>query len=161
MANMPQTFETMRDAHRYAMLMFRRIVHSIREVAELAGDGRIATNSDFQILREDLSALSLSPEKDHSPEPQTADPYAFAVQQGQCSLELARWRSAFSDLYESIVRSNDKREQAAAKSLGRWWGRHPFPFQQPIDFMETMSLFSQDNQYRTIADFTSCLDQSL
>jgi hypothetical protein len=64
---MPHKFETMRDAHRYAMLMFRRIVHSIREVAELAGDGRISTNSNFQILEEGVSALSISPGKDQSP----------------------------------------------------------------------------------------------
>jgi hypothetical protein len=119
MAHMPHKFETMRDAHRYAMLMFRRIVHSIREVAELAGDGRISTNSDFQILEEGVSTLSISPRKDQSPEPQVADPYAFAVQQGQCSLELSRWRSAFSDLYERIMLSTNKREQAASKSLSK------------------------------------------
>jgi hypothetical protein len=119
MAHMPHKFETMRDAHRYAMLMFRRIIHSIREVAELAGDGRISTNSNFQILEEGVSALSISPGKDESPESQVADPYVFAVQQGQCSLELSRWRSAFSGLYERIMLSTDKREQAAAKSLSK------------------------------------------
>jgi len=119
---MPQKFENMRDAHRYAMLMFRRIVHSVREVAELAGDGRLTTSSDFQILEDGVSGLSLSPGESQSPESQdsqAADPLAFAVQQGECSLELARWRAAFSPLYEKILRSTNARDQAAAKSLSK------------------------------------------
>jgi hypothetical protein len=122
MAHMPQKFENMRDAHRYSMLMFRRIVHSVREVSELAGDGRLTTSSDFQILEDGMSGLSLSPGESQSPESQSsqvADPLVFALQQGECSLELARWRAAFSDLYERIMRSTNARDQAAAKSLSK------------------------------------------
>lgn len=116
MAHMPKKFESMRDAHRYAMLMFRRIVHSLREIGELAGDGRLSTSSEFQILEEGVSALNLAPGEDQSPQP-PADANAFEVQQGEYSLELSRWCFAFSDLYERILLSTDKREQAAAKSL--------------------------------------------
>lgn len=35
-AHMPMIFETMRDAHRYAMLIFRRIVHFFLKIVELA-----------------------------------------------------------------------------------------------------------------------------
>jgi len=122
MAHMPQKFENMRDAHRYSMLMFRRIVHSVREVSELAGDGRLTTSSDFQILEDGMSGLSLSPGESQSPESQSsqvADPLVFALQQGECSLELARWRAAFSDLHERIMRSTNARDQAAAKSLSK------------------------------------------
>jgi len=69
-----------------------------------------------------MSGLSLSPGESQSPESQSsqvADPLVFALQQGECSLELARWRAAFSDLYERIMRSTNARDQAAAKSLSK------------------------------------------
>jgi len=61
--------------------MFRRIVHSIREVAELAEMAEFLQLGLFKFSKR-VSALSISPRKDQSPEPQVADPYAFAVQQG-------------------------------------------------------------------------------
>ena len=51
-AHIPMMFETMKDAHRYAMLIFRRIVHFFLKICEVARDGRLATSSEFHLLEE-------------------------------------------------------------------------------------------------------------
>lgn len=117
MAHMPSNFETMQDAHRYAMLMFRRIVHSIREIGELAGDGRLSTSSEYQILAEGVSDVTLASNDEQPQASSTVDDSKFAAQAGDCLTELFRWRSAFSDLYERTQQSTDERQKAAAKSL--------------------------------------------
>jgi hypothetical protein len=96
MAHIPMMFETVRDAHRYAMLMFTRIVHSFREIGESAGDRRLSRSSELQILEEWVSALNIAADEDHSLQP-AADVNAFEAQQVGYSLELSRWQYAFLD----------------------------------------------------------------
>jgi len=115
-AQMPKKFKTVREAHRYAILIFRRAIHSCREISERAGDGRLSTTSDYQILEEGMPSLSLNTVEDPALQNPTGST-DFVAQQRQYSLEAQRWRWAFGDLYERTKRSTNKRDLMAAHSL--------------------------------------------
>lgn len=99
------------------------MLHSCREIGELAQDGRLSATADYTIIENGIDELSLAPEEfDHGPTRQKTvlpveTPLVFSVQQQGYLYELQRWRSAFRDLYESIKYSTDKRLISAAHSL--------------------------------------------
>ncbi|KAE9368924.1 hypothetical protein N431DRAFT_382727 [Stipitochalara longipes BDJ] len=116
-AQMPQRFQSIKEAHRYGMLIFRRALHSCREIGELAGDGRLSTTSDYQILGEGVAALSLAPVEAQASRSPIEDMHIFLDQQRQHSLEIQMWRSAFDDLYKRTMLQTNKQERAAAHVL--------------------------------------------
>lgn len=116
-AQMPEKFQTIREAHSYSVLFFRRTLHSCREIGELAGTGRLSTTSDYQILEKEMSALSPVPVEHPRTQAPIEDARDFVAQQQQYSLENQRWRSAFHDLFERMKLSGNKRQQSAAYAL--------------------------------------------
>ena len=50
-AQIPKKFQSIKIAYRYLFLIYRRCLHFSREVAELAGDGRLSTTSNLRLSR--------------------------------------------------------------------------------------------------------------
>ena len=115
-AKMPAKFRLLVEARRYLAVIVKRVLHSCREIGESAGDGRLSTTSDFQLLQEGMSVSSRGSMEDSELNNSRRDEDAVA-QQRQYSIENHRWRSAFSSLHKKIQVTNNKREQSAAHSL--------------------------------------------
>jgi len=120
-AQMPKRLKNIGEAHRYLFLSYKRVLHSCREIGELCQDGRLSTTADYKIVENGIEDLCLNPQLSTiGPTKQEVPVEAsliFTVQQKGYLSELQRWRSAFSNLYESIKLSSNKRLISAADSL--------------------------------------------
>ncbi|KAG0647490.1 hypothetical protein D0Z07_6747 [Hyphodiscus hymeniophilus] len=103
-SQMPAEFRSIKEAYRYSRLIVKRVLHSCREIGELAGDGRISSTSDFHILdilEEGMSTMSLGSWEVHKASVDDTD--TLVAQQQQYSCEIKRWRSAFSGIYQRTL----------------------------------------------------------
>ncbi|KUJ07632.1 uncharacterized protein LY89DRAFT_742860 [Mollisia scopiformis] len=111
---MPSTFRDLEEARRYWDLMARRIMHFL---CEISAKGKNVYKLSQQGPDDD-DTVDLGSDLTHRAHGTPLDVLAdFKSEQMRYSQEIARWRSAFSDLYSKIKRSSNRRLITGAHTL--------------------------------------------
>jgi hypothetical protein len=109
---MPNTFRELDEARRYWDLIARRCMHFLCETS--------AKGKNSYMTQQPLEGgnISFGPDSTHRAYTSPVETLVeFKSQQTQYTQEVARWRSAFSDLYSKIKRSSNKRLATGAHTL--------------------------------------------